>query len=102
LPEIVTVPAGLATRVPENAEPLDIDTEAAATVVPAAALSDRDAALGAKVTPVGVGAGGGGGVGAGGGGGGGAGGGAGGGGGGGAGGGGGGGAGGGGGLTGMT
>jgi hypothetical protein len=44
LPEIVTVPDGLAARVPVKAEPSDIDTEAAATVVPAAALSGRDAA----------------------------------------------------------
>jgi hypothetical protein len=60
LPEIVTVPAGLAARVPANAEPSDIDTATAATVVPAAALSGRDAALGVKVTLVGVGGGGGG------------------------------------------
>jgi hypothetical protein len=61
LPEIVTVPAGLAARVPKNTEPSDVDTATAATVVPAAALSGRDAALGVKVTPVGVGAGAGGG-----------------------------------------
>ena len=35
-------------------EPSDIDTETAATVVPAAALSGSDAALGAKATPVGM------------------------------------------------
>ena len=46
-----------------KAEPSDIDTETAATVVPAAALSCRDTALGVKVTPVGVGSVGGGGVG---------------------------------------
>jgi hypothetical protein len=59
LPEIVTVPTGLAARVPANAEPSDIDTATAATVVPAAALSGRDAALGVQVTLVGVGCGGG-------------------------------------------
>ena len=32
----------------------DIDTETAATLVPAAALSGRDAALGVKLTPVGM------------------------------------------------
>ena len=52
--EIATVPAGLAARAPAKAEPLDIDTETAATVVPAAALSGRDAGLGVKVTPVGM------------------------------------------------
>ncbi len=55
MPEIVTVPAGLAPRVPENAEPSDIDTATAATVVPAGALFGRDAALGVKVTLVGTG-----------------------------------------------
>ena len=60
LPEIVTVPAGLAARVPANAEPSDIDTAMAATIVPAAVLSGRDTALGAKVTTAGVGADGGG------------------------------------------
>ena len=53
-PEIVTVPAGLAPRVPENDEPSDIETATAATVVPAAALSGRDVALGVKVTLVGT------------------------------------------------
>jgi hypothetical protein len=41
-----------------KAERSDIETETAATVVPAAALSCRDTELGAKVVPVGVGAGG--------------------------------------------
>jgi acetyl-CoA acetyltransferase len=54
LPEIATVPDGLAASVPVKAEPSDIDTETAATVVPAAALSDRDAALGVKLMPVGM------------------------------------------------
>ena len=54
MPEIVTVPDGLAARVPVKAEPSDIDTEAAATVVPAAALLGRDAALGVNVTAVGM------------------------------------------------
>ena len=61
MPKIATVPDGLAASVPVKAEPSDIDTETAATVVPTAALSGRDAALGVKVTPVGVGCGGGGG-----------------------------------------
>jgi hypothetical protein len=69
LPEIVTVAAGLAARAPVKVEPPDIDTETMATVVPAAELSGRDAALGVKVTPVGVGGGDGGAVGGGGGGG---------------------------------
>ena len=56
--EIATVPDGLAASVPVKAEPSDIDTETAATVVPAAALSGRDTALGVKLTPVGVGGGG--------------------------------------------
>ena len=55
LPEIVTVPAGLAARVPAKAEPSDIDTETAATIVPAGELSGREAAVGVNVTPVGVG-----------------------------------------------
>jgi hypothetical protein len=59
LPEIVTVPAGLVARVPAKAEPSDIDTAMAATIVPAAVLSGRDTALGVKVTTAGVGAGGG-------------------------------------------
>jgi acetyl-CoA acetyltransferase len=54
LPEIATVPDGLAASVPVKTEPSDIDTETAATVVPAAALSGRDAVLGMKLTPVGM------------------------------------------------
>ncbi|MBV8293490.1 MAG: hypothetical protein JOY55_17060, partial [Mycobacterium sp.] len=46
MPEIVTVPAGLAARVSVKAEPSDINTETAATVLPAAALSGREAAVG--------------------------------------------------------
>ena len=37
-----------------KAEPSDIDTEMAATTVPAAALSGRVIVFGAKVTPVGM------------------------------------------------
>jgi hypothetical protein len=55
LPEIATVLAGLALRVPEYPDPSDIDTEVAATVVPAAASSARDAVVGLNVIPVGVG-----------------------------------------------
>src|SRR5271156_5225370 len=55
LPEIVTAPDGPAVRAPAKAEPSDIDTETAATVLPAAALSGSEAALGVNVTPVGVG-----------------------------------------------
>ena len=50
LPEIATVPDGLAVSVPVKPEPSDIDTEMAATTVPAAALSGRVIVLGAKVT----------------------------------------------------
>src|SRR5262249_56919774 len=53
-PIVATVPAGLAASVPVKADPSDIDTETAATTVPAAALSGRDAALGVNVTLVGV------------------------------------------------
>src|SRR5208282_2209811 len=53
-PEIVTVPAGLAVRVPAKTEPSDIDTETAATVLPVAALSGSEAVLGVNVTPVGI------------------------------------------------
>jgi hypothetical protein len=55
LPEIVTVPAGLAASPPANAEPSDIVTVTAATLVPATALSGRDADLGANLMPVGRG-----------------------------------------------
>jgi hypothetical protein len=55
LPEIATVPAGLAPRVPANDEPSDMDTEKVATVVPAGELSGRDAVVVRKVIPVGVG-----------------------------------------------
>ena len=54
MPEFATVPDGLAASVPAKAEPSDIDTETAATVVPAAALPGRDAVLGVKLTPVGI------------------------------------------------
>ena len=53
MPEIATVPDGVAASVPVKAEPSDIDTAMAATTVPAAALSGRDAALGVNVTPLG-------------------------------------------------
>jgi hypothetical protein len=56
--EIVTVLAGLAVRLPVNAEPSDIDTDTTATVVPATELSGKDATVETKVMPVGVGRGG--------------------------------------------
>ena len=40
---IATVLAGLAARVPENADPSDIATEKEATVVPETELSGKDA-----------------------------------------------------------
>ena len=55
LPEIVTVPAGLAPSVPANDEPSDMDTEKVATVVPAGELSGRDVVVVTNVMPVGVG-----------------------------------------------
>jgi hypothetical protein len=55
LPEIATVPAGLAPRVPANDEPSDMDTEKVATVVPAGELSGRDVVVVTNVMPVGVG-----------------------------------------------
>ena len=55
LPEIATVPAGLAPRVPANDEPSDMDTEKVAIVVPAGELSGRDAVVVTNVMPVGVG-----------------------------------------------
>ena len=55
LPEIVTVPAGLAPSVPANDEPSDMDTEKVATIVPAEELSGRDAVVVRNVIPVGVG-----------------------------------------------
>jgi len=55
LPETVTVPTGLAARLPANAEPSDIATVTVVTMLPAAALSGRDAVLGVNTTPVGVG-----------------------------------------------
>ena len=55
LPEIATVPAGLAPRVPANDEPSDMDTEKVAIVVPAGELSGRDVVVVTNLTPVGVG-----------------------------------------------
>jgi hypothetical protein len=55
LPEIATVPAGLAPRVPAKDEPSDMDTEKVATVVPAGELSGRDVVVVTNVMPVGVG-----------------------------------------------
>jgi hypothetical protein len=55
LPEIATVPVGLAPRVPANDEPSDMDTEKVATVVPAGELSGRDVVVVRNVMPVGVG-----------------------------------------------
>jgi len=57
-PEIATVLVGLATDVPANDEPSDIDTENVATVVPAGELSGRDVVVVTMVMPVGVGNGG--------------------------------------------
>jgi hypothetical protein len=54
LPEIATVPAGRATRVPANGEPSDIDTAKVATIVPASEVSGRDTAEGMNAMPVGV------------------------------------------------
>ena len=54
MPEIAAVPDGVAASVPVKADPSDIDTETAATTVPEAALSGRDAALGVNVTAVGM------------------------------------------------
>jgi hypothetical protein len=55
LPEIATVPTGLAPRVPANDEPSDMDTEKEATVVPAGELSGSDVVVVTNVMPVGVG-----------------------------------------------
>jgi len=55
VPEIATVSAGLALRVPANDEPSDIDTEKVATVVPAGELSGRGVIVVTNVMPVGVG-----------------------------------------------
>ena len=55
LPEIATVPAGLAPRVPANNEPSDMDTEKVATVVPAGELSGRAVVVVTNVMPIGVG-----------------------------------------------
>ena len=55
LPEIATVPVGLAPRVPANGEPSDMDTEKVAIVVPAGELSGREVVVVTKLTPVGVG-----------------------------------------------
>ena len=54
-PEIATVLAGPALRVPENAESSDIDTEKTATVVPETELSGKDAVVEIKVMLFGVG-----------------------------------------------
>ena len=53
--ETATTSAGPAVMVPENLEPSDIDTDKAATVVPATELSISDAVVGVNVIPVGVG-----------------------------------------------
>jgi len=57
-PEIATVLVGLASGVPANDEPSDMDTEKVATVVPAGELSGRDVVVVTTVMPVGVGNGG--------------------------------------------
>jgi hypothetical protein len=54
LPEIATLSAGLAPKVPANDEPSDMDTENVATVVPAGELSGREVAVVPNVMPVGV------------------------------------------------
>src|SRR5262249_61584410 len=58
VPEIATISVGLAAKVPENAEPSDIDTENVATVVPDTELSGKEAAAGLNAIPVGLGGGG--------------------------------------------
>jgi hypothetical protein len=55
LPEIATVPDGLAASVPAKDEPSDMDTEKVATVVPAGELSGRDVVVVTNFMPVGVG-----------------------------------------------
>jgi len=59
LPEIATVSAGLALRVPEKAESSDIETLNVATVVPETVLSGSEVVAETNVMPVGVGGGGG-------------------------------------------
>ena len=59
LAETATVSAGVAAKDPENLEPSDIGTEKTPTVVPAGELSARDVVTEVKVTPVGLGGGGG-------------------------------------------
>ena len=53
LPEIATLSAGLAPKVPANDEPSDMDTENVATVVPAGELSGREVAVVPNVMPSG-------------------------------------------------
>ena len=55
VPEIATVLAGLAARVPANVEPSDMETKKVATVVPVGELSGSEAAVVTNVIPVGVG-----------------------------------------------
>jgi hypothetical protein len=59
VPAIATVLAGLASRVPENGEPSEVDMEKVATTVPAAALSLSDVFAGLNLIPVDTGPGGG-------------------------------------------
>jgi hypothetical protein len=59
LPEIATVSAGLAWRVPENGDLSDIETVKVATVVPENELSGSEVVAGSSVMPVGMGGGGG-------------------------------------------
>jgi hypothetical protein len=55
LPEIATIPGGLAPKVPVKEDPSDIDTANVATDVPAGELSGRDVDVVTNVMPVGVG-----------------------------------------------
>ena len=52
---MATVFAGLAARVPANAEPSDMETEKVATIVCAGELSGRGVVVVRNVMPVGVG-----------------------------------------------
>jgi hypothetical protein len=54
-PETATVSAGLAARVPANAEPSDVETENVATTFPAGELSGKDVVVVRNVMPVGIG-----------------------------------------------
>ena len=55
VPEMATVSAGVAPRLPANDEPSDMATEKVATLVPAAELSGKDVVVVKNVIAVGVG-----------------------------------------------